>query len=198
MISSGYTKKLDAENAKILMRCAPKRIVAEDATPEAIETCRRMGVELLLSPGAGTRVECAVVDVGPAGAGIVNGNPDAHSDNGACCGKCRMETDLSGLQQASPEEAEQIIGNTSIRMRLQYPSGDAESALPEAPEFGSIFEANAHALLAAGYIHGQTYEQCLEMAKWHPGMQAFMKMMGKDGTDTQKQQFGFARMYLLD
>ena len=45
-----------------------------------------------LVPGAGTRVEGAVV-----------------------------ETDLSGFQQASLEQAEQVIGNTSIRIRLRTP-----------------------------------------------------------------------------
>lgn len=59
------TKNLDTESLENLMRCAPWLIVAEEATPEATEACRRMGVKLWLSP-----VEFAVCDVSYAGAGM--------------------------------------------------------------------------------------------------------------------------------
>lgn len=66
------TQTLDSTNLQKLLRCDPSRIVAEEATPEAIETCRMVGVELLLSPGAGTRVERPIVDIGYAGEGLVH------------------------------------------------------------------------------------------------------------------------------
>lgn len=163
-------KKLDATNLQKLLRCDPSRIVAEEATPEAIETCRMMGVELLLSPGEPhmNNAAHALYEVGrKLGARVVFAT-----------------SDMDGLKNASTEEAEQILANAAIKIRLG--------------KGGSVFEANARALLAAGYIKGQTYEQCLEMAKWHPAMHAFMKSMGEDGSDSQKQQFGYAWMYLQD
>lgn len=185
------TQKLDSTNLQKLLRCDPSRIVAEEATPEAIETCRMVGVELLLSPDAGTRVECPIVDIGYAGEGLVHmGDIEntAHTlyEAGRKLGVRVVLTtsDMGGLKNASAEEAEQILANTAIKIRLG--------------KNGSVFESNTRALLAAGYIKGQTYEQCLEMAKWHPAMHAFMKSMGEDGSDSQKQQFGYAWMYLQD
>ena len=52
--------KLDAVSLRNLMRLDLDRIVAEDATPEAIEACRLMGVELLLSSDPGSRTRCWV------------------------------------------------------------------------------------------------------------------------------------------
>lgn len=46
-----YVKDLDTEKLKTLMRLDPGRIVAEEATPEAIKTCRMIGMDLLLVPG---------------------------------------------------------------------------------------------------------------------------------------------------
>ncbi|MHB1882216.1 MAG: hypothetical protein ACYCPA_08505 [Acidithiobacillus sp.] len=146
-----------------------------------------MGVELMLSPGAVPRVERPIVDIGYAGEGLVH-EKAAHAlyEVGRKLG-VRMvfaTSDMGGLKNASPEEAEQILANAAIKIRLGRD--------------GSVFEANARALLAAGYIKGQTYEQCLEMAKWHPAMHAFMKLMGEDGSDSQKQQFGYAWAHLQD
>jgi hypothetical protein len=43
-------KNLDAANLEMLLRRAPDRIQTEKATPDAIEACRRTGIELLLVP----------------------------------------------------------------------------------------------------------------------------------------------------
>jgi hypothetical protein len=222
MTATAYVKKLDAENLQRILRCDPPRIQAEEATPEAIGICRMMGVELLLAPGK-----------------PVSSPTDKRCD----CGGCQ-----SGFERASPEEAEKILGNTRIKIRLNpdgrggfmhagdpasngapskkpyfvildelacFPFPDMlfhsfttgctrheTSASPEDPgtDRNGVFGIIAKELAKAGYIPGQTYEQCLEMAKWHPVMAEFMtkQLPGGVGSDTQKQQFGYARMYLLD
>ena len=129
------TKKLDATNLQKLLRCDPSRIVAEEATPEAIETCRMMGVELLLSPGAGTRVERPIVDIGYAGEGLVHMGDienaahtlyEAGRKLGLGVRVVLATSDMSGLKNASPEEAEQILANAAIKIRLDISKqGDA-------------------------------------------------------------------------
>jgi hypothetical protein len=173
--------KLDTTNLNKLMRCFdPKRIQAEEATPEAIETCRLMGVELLLSPSASPHVERAIVDIGYAGKGVV---------------------DLSGLKIASPEEAEKILSNAGIRIFAAEDRGGisvedlprvlaavSAAAVPSENQEGDVISDTNKKLLASGYIPGQNYEQCLEMAKWHPGMAEVMKDI-PDG-----QTFGLVKM----
>lgn len=57
-----------------------------------------------------------------------------------------------------------------------------------------VFDASARALIEAGYVDGQSYEQCLKMADWHPGMRRFMSECGPDGSHEQKQRFTYAQM----
>ncbi|MBU2769136.1 hypothetical protein HAP94_23990 [Acidithiobacillus ferrivorans] len=161
-------KKLDTTSLQKLLRCGPKRIRAEEASPEAIEMCRMAGVELLLSPGASSHIQCAIVDIGYAGMGLI---------------------DLANPKNASSEEVEKILSNTATRICFvaKDRGGVSDEDLPrvlaavnaavgtsENHEDGVINDTNKK-LLASGYIPGQTYEQCLEMAKWHPGMAEVMK-----------------------
>ncbi|MHB8226626.1 hypothetical protein [Acidithiobacillus sp.] len=182
------TKKLDGTNLQKLLRCDPSRIQAEEATPEAIETCRMMGVELLLSSAEG---------------------------------------DYEGLKRASPEEAENILANTTTRIRLDinghgdathtadhvsvedgvgspyymifddfafydfafFPPSDENRGEPE--NIGGqatttfhdnrVFSTLVKRLKSAGYIPGQTYEQCRNMALWHPGMAHVMESISNEG-----------------
>lgn len=108
MVSLIRKRDLDAEKLKILMRCDPQRIQAEEATPVAIETCRMMGVELLLAHGKPAK-KC---DCGG----------ECHADAGhanrlgvrVVIGQCNP----SGFKKGSPEEAEKILANTRIKIRL--------------------------------------------------------------------------------
>lgn len=60
-----------------------------------------------------------------------------------------------------------------------------------------MFESNAKALNAAGYISGQTYEHGLKMAEWHPGMADFMQSLpGDSGSVVHRAQWGFAVLRL--
>ena len=156
---------------------------AEEVSPEAIEICRLLGVELLLPP-------------------------ETSGSKGACCWKCRMESDLSGRQQASPEEAEKILDNIAVKIRLNMnklvsrscpsawrvgvessqPAEHARNAKPECDEqVATTFHDNpalaplAKRLKSAGYIIGQTYAQCRNMALWHPGMALVMESIGDEG-----------------
>jgi hypothetical protein len=218
MTATAYVKKLDAANLQRILRCDPPRIQAEEATPEAIESCRLLGVELLLAPGK------------PAGR-----KPNKRCD----CGGCQ-----SGFERASPEEAEKILGNTRIKILLNpdgrggfmyagdpasngapskkpyfiildefacfpftdmlfhtFATGSTRQGMSEAPETSdadgnSVWHVLSRPLVEAGYIPGQSYEQCLEMAKWHPGMAEFMtkQLPGGVGSDIHRQQFGYAQM----
>jgi hypothetical protein len=150
---------------------------AEEVSLEVIEICRLLGVKLLLPP-------------------------ETPGSEGACCGKCRIESDLSGRQQASPEEAEQILGNTAMNKLISrscpsawrvgvessQSAGHAGDAKPERGEQvtttvhdNSVLTLLAKRLNAAGYIFGQTYAQCRSMALWHPGMAVVMESITDKG-----------------
>ena len=105
------------------------------------------------------------------------------------------QSDLSGVRAVSREEAEAVIGNAAVRIRSTDDklSDTADGAgQPACIGAQHIFSDAAQRLLDAGYLRGQTYEQCLEMAKWHPGMRDFLTSMGPDGSEVQKQHMGFA------
>jgi hypothetical protein len=116
--------KLDTVHLRKLMRLDPDRIMAEEATPEAIDACRLMGVELLLSPDSGSRTGCWAVD-----ADHMNDETTDVSDIQA---KALYEvarklgvrvvlakSDTSGLEVASEKEAEQIMAKTAIHVHLK-------------------------------------------------------------------------------
>jgi hypothetical protein len=74
----------------------------------------------------------------------------------------------------SSEEAEEILSNAADRIiHLAVSAGAVTSETP--PSERLISAIIAEAFCAAGYIPGQTYEQAVEMAKWHPGMAEFMR-----------------------
>ena len=52
-------------------------------------------------------------------------------------------------------------------------------------------ETGENMLREAGYIPGQTYAQCVEMAKWHPGMSTLLKTI-------DDKQFGYAVAVLAE
>lgn len=60
----------------------------------------------------------------------------------------------------------------------------------------SVFYDRAQQLIQAGYIKGQTYQQCMSMAEWHPEMANFMASLGANGSQHQQESFGFAQMYV--
>ncbi|MBN6739520.1 hypothetical protein JKG47_03025 [Acidithiobacillus sp. MC6.1] len=98
-------KKLDAANLQRMLRCDPERIQAEEATPEAIETCRMVGVDLLLAHSEPH----------------MNDATRAIYEEGRKLGVCVVlaTSDLSGLKNASAEEAEKILANTRVKIHLQ-------------------------------------------------------------------------------
>ena len=244
MTDTAYVKKLDAENLRILMRLDPPRIQAGEATPEAIKTCRMMGVELLLMPDGRYSPEGRYWSLR---AGVVSGAADvalpleAPGSTGAKCRHVESETDVSvwhvwhSLSQSllaagyikgqtyeqclemakwNPDMAEfmtkQLPGGVGSDMHRQQfgfaQMGASQASVGGEPASGlvtecrGVFSANATALKAAGYIKGQTLEQCLEMAKWHPAMQAVMRSLGafSDHETDLDRQFGFAVSYLED
>ena len=120
-------KNLDAENLQILLQLYPECIRAENATWEAIEACHRLGVELVLSPSAEALLDLGAVDKGHSGEELAPCKRLAHGMGDACCGKCHtvadknrteMKTDLSGLQSAATEEAENVLANTKFRVSI--------------------------------------------------------------------------------
>ena len=298
-----YIKKLDAENLQIILRCDPPRIQAGEATPEAIETCRMVGVELLLMhdgryppegryslrAGVSGAADVALPLEAPVGT-LINIGGKTNSGNTTLAVTMAEKAILNGWMVAGNESFRKVFPyptladvplddehdfdvnlrlaifddaerDTTLEPMIQRLLANgthvvtvtrapydrpvvsivgqmgAEEVSPEvieicrllgvelllAPGHGgfvfagdpasneaspghetsgtggkSMWHALSRSLLAAGYIKGQTYEQCLEMAKWHPAMHAFMKSMGEDGSDSQKQKFGYVWMHLQD
>lgn len=100
------------------------------------------------------------------------------------------KSDCSGLDRASADEADLIISNTRVRFHMDLggddvpQAGDSVSAADAKPNdervtssfhHGGAIGVLAMRLKAAGYIPGQTYEQCCNMALWHPGMAKVME-----------------------
>lgn len=192
-------KKLDAVTLQRLLRCDPTRIQAEEATSEAIETCRLMGVELLLAPSAA-----------PGGGKCVCGQchsasqaPRRDARKARKLGVCMVfaKSDISGLKRASPEEVENIVrnlANAQTRVHLNVDEHD-EAAMRaagsvsagDAKSYGERVTSTIHnhrvsdtlakRLKSAGYIPGQTYEQCCNMALWHPEMASVMETINNKG-----------------
>ena len=76
---------------------------------------------------AGTRISHVVVDKGHSGEELAPCKRLAHGTGDVCCGKCHtvadknrteMKADLSGLQSAATEEAENVLANTKFRVSI--------------------------------------------------------------------------------
>lgn len=116
--------KLDTVHLRKLMRLDSDRIVAEDATPEAIEACRLLGVELLLSPDSASRDGCWAADVDR-----VNDETtrviDIYADmlyevaRKMSIHVVLAKSDTSGLEAASAKESERILAKTAIHVHLK-------------------------------------------------------------------------------
>jgi len=212
--------KLDTALLRRLMRLDPDRIVAEDATPEAIEACRLLGVELLLSPDSGSRDGCWAVDA------------DSVDDETACVRDIYADrlhelarkvgirvvlakSDTSGIEAASAKEAERILANTAVhvcsekidseprrrgRPRKHPDTKAAQAAASRAYRARKKFfmDAGRELFAAAEHIKGKSYEECMEIAKRNPSVRAFMISMGENGSDLQRQMFGYAQECVQD
>lgn len=111
------------------------------------------------------------------------------------------KSDISGLKRASPEEVENIVrnlANAQTRVHLNVDEHD-EAAMRaagsvsagDAKSYGERVTSTIHnhrvsdtlakRLKSAGYIPGQTYEQCCNMALWHPEMASVMETINNKG-----------------
>lgn len=85
--------------------------------------------------------------------------------------------------------------SASANMGHKFSMGAHQCKLDQLDDGNHIFRGLGKGLMDAGYMDGQSYEQCLKMAEWHPAMAKFMGSIGANGTETQRRTFGFACLY---
>ena len=199
------TKTLSLSLLKNITGCIPSKLIAciqaDHVDVGAIDACLGMGIALRLQ-----HASCSRADIDRDASfqryerhvednGLDELEPLLDTARRLGIRLVMARSDLSGLRAASREEAESVISNATTRVRLPDDNpGDSVAGHNQPDGIGAqhIFSDAAQKLLDAGYIRGQTYDQCLEMAKWHPGMRDVLNSMGPDGSETQRRYMGFA------
>lgn len=133
----------------------------------------------------------------------ITGQPDAFLmralfGDGLVGVKVFAKSDCGNLADASPEEAETILSNTSRRASfLGFRDADWQSAPGKSESSRSrshSFRDPGTRLLEAGYVPGMEYRHALEMGKWHPDMERFLAdLPGGAGTNLHMEGFGQAK-----
>ncbi|MHB1642055.1 MAG: hypothetical protein ACYCS8_05270 [Acidithiobacillus sp.] len=99
------------------------------------------------------------------------------------------------LGDASPEEAESILSNTSLRTSLHGEDRQSATDKVEHCHAGShSFRNQGTKLIEAGYVPGMEYRHALEMGKWHPEMERFLAdLSGRVGDPAHQEAFNHAK-----
>lgn len=109
--------------------------------------------------------------------------------------KCLDLSRYSALMAQCMDNLGGVAGSPDHEKQFYYAQMHANAILERE---NKIYTATGKSLIEAGFIRGQTYEQCVEMAKWHPMMADFMNsLIGTVGSDAHRKSFGFARISAL-
>ena len=167
------------------------------------ETLEPLVIKLLKQ---GTHV--VIITHGPSDkpAVFITGQPDAFLmralfGDGLVGFKVFAKSDCGNLADASPEEAESILSNTSCRASfLGFRDADWQSAPGKSENSRSrsrSFRNPSTRLLEAGYVPGMEYRHALEMGKWHPDMERFLAdLPGRVGESGHREAFERAKAFV--
>jgi hypothetical protein len=141
-------------------------IYAGKVTPEAVDACKKWGTGLIVIPSIAENWDSLNGEESNKVYGINEFMPIWRDYSTP-----RMERgrEMPGYNL--------YILLTECTRSFVLHSNDEPASVTTTYHDTSFIKTLGRALKDAGYISGQTYEQCLEMAKWHPDMAQFMAHM---------------------